>query len=132
LTPTWEEFKAIVANVREQWCNSDAQQSADFLEACGVLGLGQAELAGMKREHIDLASSRIIVYRHKTDSGFVIPIYPQARALIERLCERKKQHDYLFTISEARKALTNACKRLGLSAYTQRSLRRTFITRAIE
>jgi integrase len=132
LTPTWEEFKAIVANVREQVSNSDAQETGDFLEAQGQLGLGMAELAGMKREHVDLPSGRIIVYRHKTDTGFVIPIYPQARALIERLCQGKKPHDYLFAIYSARKALTNACKRLGLSTYTQRSLRRTFITRAIE
>ena len=78
LTPTFEQFKAIIADVRSQKFNDDSADSADFLEACGLLGLGQAELAGMKREHIDLESGRIIVYRFKTDTGFVIPIYPQA------------------------------------------------------
>src|SRR5215813_8501176 len=32
LTPTWEQFKAIVDNVRAQVFNADAQDSADFLE----------------------------------------------------------------------------------------------------
>jgi hypothetical protein len=45
LTPTWEQFKAIVADVRSQQFNADAQDSGDFLEAMGLLGLGQAELA---------------------------------------------------------------------------------------
>jgi integrase len=132
LTPNWEQFKAIIADVRSQRFNPDAQESADFLEFLGLAGLGQAEAAGMKREHVDLDAGRVCVYRHKTAQGFWIPIYPQARALIGRLCAGKKQHEYLFAINQARKALTNACKRLGFSNYSQRSLRRTFITRAIE
>jgi integrase len=132
LTPTWEEFKAIVQDVRSQKFSADARDSADFLEACGVLGLGQAELAGMKREHIDLESGRIIVYRFKTDTGFVIPIYPQACALIERLCEGKRHHQHIFAIDQARKALRHACKRLSFPMFSHRSLRRMFITRAIE
>jgi integrase len=132
LTPTYEQFKAIIADARAQVYNADAQDSADFLEACGLLGLGQAELAGMKREHIDLESGRIIAYRFKTDTGFVIPIYPQARALIERLCEGKKSSTHIFPLQQARKALRNSCKRLGYPQFTHRSLRRMFITRAIE
>ncbi len=132
LTPSFEQFKAIIADIRAQKFNADAQDSADFLEACGLVGLGQAELAGMKREHIDLDSGRIIVHRFKTDTGFVIPIYPQARALIERLCQDKKHSSYIFPIAQARKALRNACKRLGFPQFTHRSLRRMFIVRAIE
>lgn len=132
LTPTWEQFKAIIADIRVQKYNADALDSADFLEACGLLGLGQAELAGMKREHIDLESGRIIVYRFKTDTGFVIPIYPQAHPLIERLCKGKKSGSYIFPLQQARKALRNSCKRLGYPQFTHRSLRRCFITRALE
>ncbi len=132
LTPTFEEFQAIVADVRSQKFSADALDSADFLEACGLLGLGQAELAGMKREHIDLDSGRIIVHRHKTDVGFVIPLYPQARALIERLAKLRKNSSHIFALQQARKALRHSCNRLGLPSFTHRSLRRMFITRAIE
>jgi integrase len=132
LTPDWDEFKMIVANVREQWCNADAQATGDFLDFLGRAGVGQAEASAVKREHVDLASGRILLFRKKTTSGYTVPIFPWLRELIERLCQGKKPHEHLFEIQSARKALGNACRRLGLSAYTQRSLRRTFVTRCLE
>src|SRR5262249_25243020 len=54
LTPTYEEFKAIIADVRAQLFNADAQDSGDFLEVMGLLGLGQAELAALRRSDVDL------------------------------------------------------------------------------
>jgi len=132
LTPTHEEFKAIIADVRSQPFNADARDSADLLEAMGLLGLGQAELSGIKREHVDLASERIALYRHKTSCAFTVPIFPQARALIERLCEGRRSSEPLFRVAQARKALSNSCKRLGFPSFTHRSLRRLFITTALE
>jgi integrase len=133
LTPTFEQFNQIVADIRSQKFNGhDAEQSGDFIEFLGLAGLGQAEAAAIKRSDVDLESGRIIVYRHKTDVGFVVPIYPQLRPLIEKLCNGKKHHERLFAIDQARQALTNACRRSELPAFTHRSLRRMFITRAIE
>ena len=133
LAPTFEQFQAIVADIRGQKFNGhDAEQSGDFIEFLGLAGLGQAEAGAINRAHVDLESSRMIVYRHKTDVGFVIPIYPQLRPLVEKLCNGKKQNERLFAIDQARQALANACKRLELPPYTHRSLRRMFITRAIE
>ena len=37
-----------------------------------------------------------------------------------------------MVVRDAKKALAGACRRLGLPAFSQRSLRRMFITRAIE
>jgi integrase len=83
-TPTVEQFRQIVASVREQKFNGhDAEASGDLLEFLGLAGLGQAEAAAIKRSDVDLDAGRIIIYRHKTDQGFVIPIYPQVRPLIE-------------------------------------------------
>ncbi len=132
LTPTFQQFKQIVAEIRAQRFNADAEQSGDFIEFMGLCGLGQAEVAAITRAHVDLDAGRIIVYRHKTDFGFVIPIYPQLRPLVEKLCKGKNHNEHLFSINEARKALGNACKRLGFPQFTHRSLRRMFITRAIE
>jgi len=131
-TPTFEQFKQIVADIRGQRFNADAEQSGDFVEFLGLAGLGQAEAVAIKRSDVDLDAGRIIVYRHKTDVGFVIPIYPQLRPLVEKLCKGKAHNARLFSINEARKALSNACKRLALPSFTHRSLRRMFITRAIE
>jgi integrase len=132
LTPTFEQFKAIVADVRSQVFNADAQDSADFLEFLGLAGLGQAETGSLTRADVDLAAGQIITFRHKTITGFAIPIFPQVRALLERLCEGKMHDARVFKISDAKKALTGACRRLGYPPFSQRSLRRMFITRAIE
>jgi integrase len=132
LTPTWEQFKAIIADVRAQVFNADAHDSADFLEFLGLAGLGQAEVGSLTRSDVDLDAGRIITYRHKTSTGFVIPIFPQLRPLLERVCEGKNNRDKIFKIADAKHALTNACRRLRMPPFSQRSLRRMFITRAIE
>jgi integrase len=132
LTPSFEQFKAIIADVREQQFNADAQESADFLEFLGLTGLGQAEASSLTRSDVDLDAGRIITFRQKTSTGFAIPIFPQVRPLLEKLCERKSNGDRVFKISDAKKALAGACRRLQLPPFSQRSLRRMFITRAIE
>jgi integrase len=132
LTPTWEQFNAIVAEVRAQMFNADAKDSADFLEFLGLAGLGQAEASSITRADVDLEAGRIITFRHKTSQGFVVPIFPQLRPLLESLCKGKANPKKIFKIANAKHALTNACKRLGFPAFSQRSLRRMFITRAIE
>jgi integrase len=132
LTPTFEQFKAIIADVRAQVFNADAQDSAAFLEFLGLAGLGQAEAGSLTPADVDLAAGQIITYRHKTSTGFTIPIFPQVRPLLETLCEGKAHDSRLFKISDAKRALAGACRRLGYPPFSQRSLRRMFITRAIE
>jgi integrase len=46
--------------------------------------------------------------------------------------EGKANDERVFRIADAKKALASACRRLGFSPFSQRSLRRLFITRAIE
>jgi integrase len=132
LTPTFEQFKAIIADVRSQAFNADAQDSADFLEFLGLAGLGQAEAGSLTRSDVDFEAGQIITYRHKTNTGFAIPIFPQVRPLLERLCQGKAHDGHVFKISDAKRALAGACRRLGYPPFSQRSLRRMFITRAIE
>jgi Site-specific recombinase XerD len=142
LTPTFEQFKAIVDDIRGQRFSADAGESGDFVEFIGLAGLGQAEASSLTRAAVDLDASRFICHRRKTDTGFAVPIFPQLRPLMEKLCKGNKQHERLFTVLGARKAIANACKRLGfvrelpdgrmVAQFTHRSLRRMFITRAIE
>src|SRR4029077_7331373 len=101
LTPTFEQFKAIVSDVRAQRFSADATASADFLEFLGLAGLGQAEAASLKRSDIDFPIGRIITFRHKTKTGFSIPIFPQVKSLLERVCEGKWIEDRVFQIRDA-------------------------------
>jgi integrase len=132
LTPTFEQFKAIIADVRSQTRNQEAEQSGDFLEFIGLAGLGQAEVRAIRRSDVDLEAGRMIAFRHKTRQGFAVPIFPQLRELVEKLCVGKKHDERLFKQRDAEKALHNACKRLDFPRFSHRSLRRMFITRCIE
>lgn len=133
ITPSFEDFNAILADVRKQRFNAEKDDSGDFLEFMGLVGVGQAEIVGLQRQHVNLAKKQLTFFRAKTRTPYVVPIFPQAEALVKKLyAETKAPTDSLFTILDAKKALEGACKRLGLPAYSQRSLRRMFITRCIE
>jgi len=133
-TPTFEQFKEIVDSIRSQQFNGhDADESADFVEFIGLAGLGQAEASALTWSDVDWQREQIITFRHKTKSGFAIPLYPQLHPLLERrYAQRTPGEDHVFTIKNAKKAIAAACKRLKLPAYGHRSFRRMFITRAIE
>ena len=141
-TPTEQQFKAIVESIRNQRFSADAEQSGDFVEFLGLAGLGQAEASSLTRADVDLDAGRMIVFRLKTSQGFSLPIFPQLRPLMEKLCKGKKPQEPLFTVYGARKAISHACRRLGfvrelpdgrlVAQFTHRSLRRMFITRCLE
>src|SRR5262249_1772891 len=133
-TPSFEEFKAIIASIREQQFSDTAKESADFVEFLGLAGLGQAEAASLTWGDIDWKANTITTFRHKTKTGFQIPIYPQVRRLLERRFEASDGagDENVFSVKNAKKAISSACKRLELPAYLHRSFRRMFVTRAIE
>ena len=147
VTPSFEEFRKIIADVRKQKFNAEVERSADFLEFMGLIGVGQAEIAGLQRQHVNAEAKQLTFFRAKTRTPFVVPIFPQAGALVNKLIGKPGMAptDYLFPPSEnkshhtkgtstrdGKKALAAACNRLKMPAYTQRSLRRMFITRCIE
>jgi len=144
-TPTWEQFRVILKHLRGYQLSYkirdktyvlklDHDDSADLIEFMGKAGVGTAECASLHGEHVDHKNNRITLYRHKTDTGYTIPIFPQVAPLLRRLEKQGKlvQGKPVFRVKDCHKALTNACKRLGLPHFTVRSLRRCFITRAVE
>lgn len=133
-TPSFKDFQDIVQDIRGQAFNADCRDSSDFVELLGLAGLGQAEASALRWGDVDWERGEITTFRHKTSKGFVIPIYPQLRPLLERLRgDRNPTPDErVVQIDDAKKALAGACRRLNLPAYSQRALRRMFITRALE
>jgi integrase len=132
-TPSFEEFKAIVESIRSQKFNGhDAEESADFVEFLGLAGLGKAEAAALRQSDVDWKHETITTFRHKTKSGFAIPIYPQLKPLLLRRRRDGAPNDRVFAISKANQAIANACRRLNLPQCSHLSFRRMFITRAIE
>ena len=131
--PTQVQFEAIVANIRAQDLNVGAEESADFIECAGLAGLGQAEVRSLALDDIDWDKNRIRVRRQKTDQLFYLPLYPHLKPLLEKLRkkfpEKAPRDQRLFKIKDARKALANACVRLGFPAFTQRNIRQVLIRR---
>jgi integrase len=130
-TPSFDEFCAIVQSIREQIYSDTAEESADFVEFLGLAGLGQAEASALTWADVDFERNQIITFRQKTKQGFAVPLYPQLRPLLEKRTARTG-NDRVFKVSNAKKAIAAACKRLGFPAYSHRSFRRMFITRALE
>jgi len=110
LTPTWEQANAIIGAVH-------GQNAKNLLSAMLLLGLGQAELRNLHGEYIDFERQQIIVRRQKTQRVFTIPIYPQAKPLLERFKAegRITTGKPLFERPYPREALVRACRKLGLS-----------------
>ena len=135
-TPSVAEFQAVVANIREQIYNPDSKDSADFVEFIGLVGLGQAEASALTWSDVDWENEQITTFRKKTSRGFMVPLYPQLRPLLERLQQDRGGNppgtEKVLRIKDAKKAIAGACRRLKLPAYSHRSFRRMFITRAIE
>jgi integrase len=126
--PTVEQFETIVRNVRSQRDNPSCEESADFLAFQGLLGVGQAEAASVRRS--DINGEKINFVRQKTKRAFSVPIYEWARELIEKLrAQPVRMNEKLFSIRDAKKAITHACKRLGYPRFTQRNLRAMCIKR---
>ena len=133
LVPTIEQFRAIVESIRSQEFADTRNETADFVEAEGVLGLGQAELANLRWRDVNFDRGTIQVLRIKTQEPFSVPIYPQARPLLERrhAITGSKPDNPVFTIADAKAAVANACRRLNFPAFSQRSFRRMFVTEAL-
>ena len=135
LIPSWNEFMAIVESIRSQKYADTAADSGDLIEFMGLAGLGQGECAGLCWCDINFETGVITIIRKKTGVEFSIPIYPQARPLLERMntarIDRNPKAD-VFKVKNPKKALEAACKRMEMPDYTARSFRRLFITRCLE
>jgi integrase len=133
LVPTVEQFRAIVESIRSQEFADTRHETADFVEAEGVLGLGQSELANLRWRDVNFDRGTIQVLRIKTQKPFSIPIYPQARPLLERrrAVTGRKPDNLVFTIKDGKVAVATACRRLRFPAFSQRSFRRMFVTEAL-
>ena len=133
-TPSWQQFQAIVQEIRGQVFSADAEHTADLVQFMGEAGIGTAECANLRGEHIDFARNRITLYRSKTDRGYEVPIFPQVAPLLEKLKENGhlRVGEPVFRVRDPKRALAAACVRLKFPHFSPRSLRRCFITRAVE
>jgi len=131
--PTVEEFQSIVDDVRSEIRSRHHNESADFLEFLGLAGVGQAEASSLTWGDVDFTRNVMSFRRHKTDKRFTMPLYAHLRPLLERLRKEAGGNPpsalRVLKINDGKKALTNACARLGLPRFSQRNLRQCLIRR---
>ena len=72
IVPTAEQFRAIVQSIREQEFADTRNETADFVEAEGICGLGQAELANLNWRDVNFDAGTIQILRIKTKKPFSI------------------------------------------------------------
>gem|GEM_PF-541797 len=127
LTPTWEQAQNLIDSVKRR-------ESKMALSAMLLLGLGQAELRNLRGEHFDLERNCVVVRRQKTRKIFTVPVYPHALSFIKKLRDegRLEPGKPVFRVCNPREAISIACRRLNLPAFSPRSFRRAFIIRALE
>jgi integrase len=133
-TPTWDQFEAIAQEIRSQRFSETAEHSADVVEFWARAGAGTAEAANLLGDQIDFAKNEMRFFRSKTDTGYLVPIFPTVRPLLEQLQARGqiKRGEPVFKVRDPKKALAAACRRLGYPAFSARAFRRLFCTRAVE
>jgi integrase len=117
IVPTDAQFRAIVESIRVEKRNVEAEESANFIELMGLAGLGQAEASSLKWGDVNWEKGQLCVRRRKTRELFFPPIYPDLLPFLQRLRSKHPTPPTgdtpIFHIRDARKALHNACKRLG-------------------
>lgn len=131
--PTVEQWRAVVKTIRDRKLSDTRIEAADVVEAFALLGLGQAEVASLCWQDVNLETGTLSVRRRKTGIPFTVPLNSAAIELLKR---RKKitgtaPTEKIFTIYSPKKAIEAACKELGFPAFTPRSFRKLYITEAL-
>jgi len=125
----WGQAQQIVTEVGRY-----AEESAIILAFAQNFGVGQAEIKHLRGEHIDFEKGEINFRRKKTGKPFEIPIFPHAKAFIEKLkaAGRFQVGKPVVEWRNPRKALESACERLNVPKCEPRAFRRCFIVHALE
>lgn len=125
--PTDEQFQAIVASIRSQKQNIEAEQSANFVEFLGLAGVGEAEASTVEWGDVNWEREEIAFRRQKTKELFYIPIYPDLMPLLKRLHSKDTAppplNQRIFEMRSAKKSIAKACERLKLHPFTPRNIR---------
>lgn len=133
-TPTFEQFQKLVADIRAKELNRRAHHSANLVEFMGLAGVGNAEVGNLTWGDVDIEKEKITLFRQKTRQGYQIPLFPQVRGLLEKMKGDRDPapREKVFKTTDAKKALAASCRRLKFPHFDHRSLRRMFVTRALQ
>jgi integrase len=128
--PTVEQCEQLVANIRDQPFALNPDASGDLCEFLHLAALGEAEANSLFWSDFEFSSEVIHITRKKTGVPFEVPFYPHLKPFIENLFNKSGRPgpgQKVFAVKSIKQSLYNACKRLGLPAYSPRDLRKARI-----
>ncbi len=130
--PTREEFGQLVEEVRRQ-NRRFSEEAANQIEFMAYSGLRHGELMSLRWDEID--SDSILVTGGeggtKNSEKRYVPIVEPLKVLISKI-KSNDDSGLVFSTRSVRKALANACERLGLPHMRIHDLRHLFATTCIE
>jgi len=133
LIPNDEQAALLIADMRAKKDNRSFKESADFTEFMLIAGVGNGETAALKWKHVDFLNNEMHLFRPKTRMYYPRRLNTRVREFLLKRYDAsdKNGETNVFSIKNPRKAIENACKRLGLPHYSNRTMRRYFITDAL-
>ena len=137
--PEPAEFGQLLESIRKSGA-VEAEDSARFVEFLAYTGCRLNEAINIRWMDVDFTRSCLIIRGDpisgtKNNEVRQVPLIGNAAALLRKLRDTRLNEPPTANIlrqKTARKALTHACKRLGIRHITHHDLRHLFATRCIE
>jgi integrase len=136
LIPSQSEFQQILDDIAAQ--DARAQEAVNLIKLLGFSGMRLTEATELTWQEVDFERGSFLVtggeIGTKNHEARTVPLFPTLRAFLESLYTKRKpsSSEKVAKTSTARTAITNACNRLKLPAYSHHSLRHYFVSNAIE
>ncbi len=140
--PTREQFRALVAAIRESDGRPDskkkAKAGADLVELLAYSGCRLSEATSLRWQDIDFEKGVFTVTGGeggtKNHERRTVPMTSALRSLLKQLHDEvnPKPADFVSQIDSAKKCLATACRRLGYPQFTHHDFRHLFATTCIE
>jgi len=143
--PTAEQFKQLVAAIRQNDGRLDSQRKAtsgaDLVELLGYSGMRLREATSLRWRDVDFDRNTITIrgpddVGTKNSESRTIPMPDALRELLTSIKAHRqpepKPDDFISLINDAKKCLNTACRKLGFPHFTHHDFRHFFATTCIE
>lgn len=140
--PTKEQFRQLLATIRESDGREDSQKKAkagaDLVELLAYSGCRLAEATSIRWRDVDFTKNTLTVtggeIGTKNHEYRTIPMTEALRTLLTRFKDERqpKSDDFVSLFHSAKKTLQTACRRLSYAQFTHHDFRHFFATTCIE
>jgi len=136
--PTKEQFKALIEAIRN--LKATAHEAAILCEFLAYSGCRLGEAVEMTWEDVNFDLKQFTVtggeFGTKNNEVRTVPLFPSLEKFLLKLRnslpQTPKHSDRIFSIQNAKTAITSACRNAGLPHFTHHHLRHFFCSNAIE